>query len=145
MRFTYVPILDALLALNEGNPDRAIDFLTTTAPYDLAESGTWFGRFGNMYPVYVRAQAFLASRKGVQATGQFQKILDNPGLVGSDAVGPLARLGLARGLAQLGDGAKARDAYEKLLKVWAGADRDLPALKQLKAEYAKVSSGSAMF
>jgi hypothetical protein len=51
---------------------------------------------------------------------------------------PFARLGLARAYALQGDAAKAKLAYQDILGFWKDADPDLPAVKQVKAEYAKL-------
>jgi len=37
-----------------------------------------------------------------------------------------------------GDTAKARTAYKDFLTLWIDADRDIPILKEAKAEYAKL-------
>jgi hypothetical protein len=35
--------------------------------------------------------------------------------------------------------ANARSSYQDLLKLWQGADQDVPVLKQAEAEYAKIN------
>jgi eukaryotic-like serine/threonine-protein kinase len=47
-------------------------------------------------------------------------------------------LGLARAYVLQGDTAKAKTAYQDLLALWKDADPDLPVLKEVKAEYAKL-------
>ena len=91
-----------------------------------------------LYPVYVRAEAYLSAQQGTAADGEFQKILDHRGLLWNCATGALAHLGLARALALQGDAAKARAAYNDFLALWKDADPDIPILKQAKAEYAKL-------
>ena len=39
IRFTYSPALRALLALNQGRPAKAIELLTVSKPYELAQTG----------------------------------------------------------------------------------------------------------
>lgn len=51
VRFTYLPVLRALSELSHNRPSEAIERLQVAAPYDLAIPGTWFGFFGNRYPV----------------------------------------------------------------------------------------------
>jgi DNA-binding SARP family transcriptional activator len=50
----------------------------------------------------------------------------------------MARLQLARALALSGDTAKAKSAYRDLLTLWKNANPDIPALKEARAEYARL-------
>jgi eukaryotic-like serine/threonine-protein kinase len=59
-------------------------------------------------------------------------------MVGNEPIGALAHLGLGRAYALSGDSAKSRAAYQDFLALWKDADPDLPALKESKAEYAKL-------
>jgi hypothetical protein len=89
-----------------------------------------------MYPTYVRGAAYLALHKPTDAATEFQKIVDHPGVVLGDPMGAVARLQLARALAQAGDLPKARAAYEELLALWHDADAELDLPKRAKAEFA---------
>ena len=91
-----------------------------------------------MYPAYVRGLAYLQARNAAGAVGEFQKVLDHPGVTLNFSVGPLSRLGLARAYAMQGDSAKAKAAYNDFLTLWKDADPDIPILRQAKAEYAKL-------
>jgi len=73
-----------------------------------------------------------------EAAAEFQKILDHPGIVLNDSIGPMARLQLARALTASGDRAKSAAVYKDLLTLWKDADLDIPILRQAKAEYAKL-------
>jgi Tfp pilus assembly protein PilF len=84
----------------------------------------------------VRAEAYLAARQGREAAGEFQKILDHPGIVSNEPIGALAHLGLARAYVLQGDTAKAGSAYHDFLTLWKDADPDIPILEQARAEYA---------
>jgi tetratricopeptide (TPR) repeat protein len=139
VRFYYLPSVRASLALNRGDPAKAIEFLQVAVPYDLGmpRSAT-FAYFGALYPVYFRGQAYLASHQGADAAKEFQKIVDHPGITIGDAFGVLAHLGLARAYALTGDTAKARAAYQDFFTLWKDADPGIPVLKQAKAEYAKL-------
>jgi len=140
VQFTYLPTLRALLALNRGEPARAIDELQANLHYELAIPAIDFDFFfGGLYSAYVRGNAYLAMGQGTQAAAEFQKILDHPGLVFCDPVGALAHLQLGRAYAISGDQAKAKAAYQDFLTIWKGADPDIPILKQAKAEYAKLN------
>jgi eukaryotic-like serine/threonine-protein kinase len=138
VRFTYLPVLRALFAVHHGEPSSAIEVLQIAVPYDLAIPGSWSGFFGNLYPVYARGEAWLAAHRGAEAAAEFQKILNQRGIVFSDPVGALAHLQLGRAYALLGDRTRAKDAYKDFLTLWKDADPDLPILKQAKTEYAKL-------
>jgi Tfp pilus assembly protein PilF len=127
----WLPIIGAVLALNRKDASAAIGWLRPVSPYDLS-AGAW------PYPVYLRGQAYLMLHDPGAAIGEFQKILDRPGLTLEGPVGALAHLGLARAYALQGDTAKARTAYQDFLTLWKDADPDIPILQQAKAEHAKL-------
>jgi Tfp pilus assembly protein PilF len=146
VRFNYLPALRAQLFLNapdrspdrsQDNPAKAVQALAVAAPYELGVPGNstfWT----NLYPVYVRGQAFLAAHQGAQAAAEFQKIVDWRGVVANEPIGALAYLGLARSYALMGDAAKSRAAYNAFLTLWKDADPNIPILNQATAEYAKL-------
>ena len=138
MQFNYLPTLRARLALTQGNPREALETLRTAAPYELGLPAFGFYNWPNLYPVYVRGEAYLAARQGREAAAEFQKILDHRGIVLNEPIGALAHLQLGRAYAMAGDTAKARAAYQDFLTLWKEADPDIPILKQAKAEYAKL-------
>jgi tetratricopeptide (TPR) repeat protein len=138
VRFSYLPALRALLALNHlgaGEPSQAIELLQIAVPYEL---GAPHGNFGALYPVYVRGEAYLAAHKGAEAAAEFQKILDHRGIVASDPIGALAHLQLGRAFALSGDKTKAKTSYQDFFTLWKDADSDIPILQQAEAEYAKL-------
>jgi len=138
VRFNYLPTLRAQFALNTPNgAAKAVEALAAASPYELGVPGNstfWT----NLYPVFVRGQALLASRQGTQAAAEFQKILDWPGVVVNEPIGALAHLGLARAYVLAGDSAKSRDAYSSFLTLWKDADPDVPTFGAAKSEYAKL-------
>jgi hypothetical protein len=138
VRFRYVPMLRALVAINGGEPSTALDLLQTAAPFDLAAPGSGGGFFGNLYSVYLRGMAFLVAHRGAEAAAEFRKILDHPGIVLCDPVATVARLQLGRALVMTGDTTDARKAYQGFLTVWNEADPDIPILAQAKSEYARL-------
>ena len=138
VRFRYVPMLRALVALDAKKPSKTLDLLPAAAPYDLAMPASWPGFFGTLYPAYLRGMACLAADRGSEAAAEFRTILDHPTLVLSDPVATVARLQLARALAMAGDLAKARAAYESFLTLWNDADPDIPILVRAKAEYRRL-------
>jgi predicted Zn-dependent protease len=128
----YLPVLHAQIALNHGDPQKALDSLAPYEKYDLA--GTQI----SLVQIYLRGQALLAQKKGPAAAAEFKKLLDNRNIAPNDIFPPLAQLGLARAYALSGDSAKARTAYQDFLATWKDADPDIPILKQAKSEYAKL-------
>jgi tetratricopeptide (TPR) repeat protein len=133
LQFNYLPTIHAASALQGGNPAKAVDALVVAAPYELGDVGT-----GNLQPVYLRGEAYLAARHGAAAAAEFGKILDHPGVVGTLLIGALAHLQLGRAYVLQGDTAKAKAAYQDFLTLWKDADPDVPILIQAKAEYAKL-------
>jgi tetratricopeptide (TPR) repeat protein len=143
VQFNYAPTLRALVVLNHNQPTNAVELLQTAIPYELgmtSEGGSeYFLGAGNLYPAYVRGLAYLASHRGVEAVGEFQKILDHRGIVISDPIGALARLQLGRAYVMAGDRTKAKIAYEDFLNFWKDADPEIPILRQAKTEYTALS------
>ena len=139
VRFSYLPVLRARLALNGGDTSNALELLQAAIPYELGvQRSSINGLFGALYPIYVRGEAYLAARQGAKAAAEFQRILDHRGIVVIDPVGALAHLQLGRAFAMSGDRAKAKSAYQDFFTLWKDADPDIPILKQAKAEYAKL-------
>jgi DNA-binding winged helix-turn-helix (wHTH) protein/tetratricopeptide (TPR) repeat protein len=136
LQFNYLPTLRAKLALHGSNPQKALDSLQAAAPYELGLPALSFYNWPNLYPVYVRGEAYLAAHHGSEAAAEFQKILDHRGIVLNEPIGALAHLQLGRAYALEGDTARSRAAYQDFLKLWKDADPDIPILVQAKAEYA---------
>jgi DNA-binding winged helix-turn-helix (wHTH) protein/Tfp pilus assembly protein PilF len=140
VRFSYIPSIRALLALNRREPAKAVELLEVSVPYELgAPHSSMHGFFGAMYPLYVRGMAYLAAQQGREAAAEFQKILDHPGIVVSDPIGALARLQLGRSYLVSGDRTRAKSAYRDFLNLWKDADREIPIFKQAKSEYTSLS------
>jgi serine/threonine protein kinase/predicted Zn-dependent protease len=133
----WLPTIRAQMELGHKNAPRSIELLQPAVPYEL---GMLSGSATNscLYPVYVRAQAYLNAQQSSAAVAEFQKILDHRGLLWNCATGPLAHLGLARAYALQGNTAKAKAAYQDFLALWKDADPDILILKEAKAEYAKL-------
>jgi eukaryotic-like serine/threonine-protein kinase len=136
-KFHYLPTIRAQLALDRDDTAKAIEVLDVAIPYELGMPGEG-GFTPALYPVYVRGEAYLAAHQGREAAAEFQRILDQRGIVQNEPIGALAHLGLARAHATQGDTAKAKAAYQDFLTLWKDADSDIPILKQAKAEYAKL-------
>jgi eukaryotic-like serine/threonine-protein kinase len=138
VKFTYLPVVRAKVALNGGKSSEAIELLKGAEPYDVAFTCSWFGSFGSLYSPYVRGEAYLAAHRYAEAAGEFQKVLDHPGIVFTDPMRVMAHIRLGRTFAMSGDKAKAKAAYQNFLTLWKDADSDIPILNEGNAEYAKL-------
>jgi len=141
VQFSYLPALRALNALNEGDAAKALEKTRAAVPYELAVPGTAYftgaSFFGALYPIYVRGLAYSRLGRHREATAEFQKVLDHPGITLNDPIGPMARLELARALSACGDSAKAGTVYRTLLTIWQDANSDTPLVEQAMAESAE--------
>jgi eukaryotic-like serine/threonine-protein kinase len=147
MQSLWLSAIRAESALARKTPARALDALQAASSIELGNIA-----FGNnvscLYHVYVRGEAYLAAGQGSAAAAEFQKILDHSGIVWNCWTGALAHLGVARANAlqsRTSQGAdadlartRALAAYKDFLTLWKDADRDIPILKEAKAEYAKL-------
>jgi eukaryotic-like serine/threonine-protein kinase len=138
VKVNYLPTLRAKLALLHSNPQEALVILRAASPYEVGLPSLNYYNWPNLYPVYVRGEAYLAAHQGREAAAEFQKILDHRGIVLNEPIGALAHLQLGRAYALQGDTAKSRAAYQDFLTLWKDADPDIPIFKQAKAEYAKL-------
>jgi tetratricopeptide (TPR) repeat protein len=125
-RQIQVPIIDALITYRQ-QPAAAIDRLESLRPYDGAPSAEF-------WPAYIRGMAYLGLKDGAKAGAEFQRILDNRGVAPTSLLYPLARLGSARAAVLAGDTARARRAYDDLLRLWPDADAQIPLVQQVRRE-----------
>jgi|HubBroStandDraft_1064217.scaffolds.fasta_scaffold03331_10 DNA-binding winged helix-turn-helix (wHTH) protein len=131
-----LPEIRAAIALNRDQPDRSVELLASASPYERSY----------LEASYLRGLAYLRLHKGMEATAEFQKIVDHKGANwGATWVHPnwgqyysLSYLGLARGFALTGDMVKARKAFQDFLELWKDADPDCPILQRAKAEFGKL-------
>ena len=139
VRFSYLPVIHAILALNRGDPDRAIAALEPATPYELGSPRCAVVLyFGSLYPILLRGEAYLAAHKGQEAAREFQKLLDHRDIMIGDAVSVLARYGLARSYALSGDLSNARKQYNEFLGLWKDADPELPLLQRTRTQLARL-------
>lgn len=124
-----IPMIRAVIAIHGKNPDLAVDLLRTAAPYELRDFEV----------VFSRGLAYLQARRGIEATSEFQKILDHQGVDPVSLFIPLARLGLGRARALAGDAAGARSAYQSFFTAWKDADTDIPVLQEAHREAAALN------
>lgn len=134
----WLPCIRAAIELNLRRPDRALDVLERTKPYELAFPRPQVGGGGPLYPVWLRGLSFLALARGEEAAAEFQKILRHGNIIANSPIHALAHLELARAYALRGEMVKARAAYADFLNLWKDADPDIPILKQAKTEYANL-------
>jgi eukaryotic-like serine/threonine-protein kinase len=127
-----LPSIRAAIAMNQGNPGKAIELLQSATPYE-------FGTTPLVRPNYLRGLAYLKLHQGKEAANEFQKVLDHTGIcILSLPTCRLARLQLGRARGEAGDAGGARTAYQDFFAFWKDADPDVPILKEAKAEYAKL-------
>jgi eukaryotic-like serine/threonine-protein kinase len=134
----WLPAVQASIEMTRKNPAKALEDLRATAEYELGTPLPQFEVGGSLYPVYIRGQVYLSLHQGKEAAAEFQKLLDQRGVVVNCPLGALARLQLGRSYAMQDDAVRSRAAYQDFFRLWKDADPDIPILKQAKAEYAKL-------
>jgi tetratricopeptide (TPR) repeat protein len=134
----WLPAIYASIEIKRGNPAKAIDLLQPAKPYELGTPLPQFGVGGSLYPLYVRGEAYLSRGRWDEASTEFQRFLNHPGVTVNSPLGALARLQLARSYAAAGQSGRARGTYQDFFALWKDADPNIPILKEAKAEYAKL-------
>lgn len=124
-----VPLVQARIELQRGNPAQAIQLLETTRPYE---------GYALFQIAYLRGQSYLHQQKVADAAAEFQKILDHRGSQPTSPIYSLAHLGLARAAALTGDTARARQAYQDFFALWKDADPDILVLQEARREHEKL-------
>jgi len=131
-----LPEVRAAIEFQRDRPAKALELLTSAAPYERAHPDA----------IYIRGLAYLRLHKGAEAVAEFRKIVDRKGASwGSTWLYPnwgqyysLSYLGMGRGSALAGDTVNAKRAFGEFFALWKDADPDIPALQQAKAEYARL-------
>lgn len=139
MQNFLLPTIRASIELDKNHPQRAIEILRGAGPYELGSTSFGALSLGNLYPAYVRGEAYLKAGQGQEAAAEFQKLIDHRGIVANFVTGPLAHLQLGRARAMSGDKEAARKSYQDFFTLWKDADPDIPILVRAKAEYAKLN------
>jgi eukaryotic-like serine/threonine-protein kinase len=135
VRFSYLPVIRAVIAMQRGKPEQAIDALQASVPYEMGSPrSSQTAYFGSLYPVFFRGEALLAAHKGEEAANDFQKILSHRGIMVGDPVWALAHVGLARAYVLSGEDAKARAEYGEFFALWKNADPGNHILERAQAE-----------
>jgi tetratricopeptide (TPR) repeat protein len=133
MQNYFLPTIRAAIELQRHSPGNAIEILKVVIPYQRGGSS-----LGNLYPTYVRGQAYLQAGQIQPAIAEFQGLVDQPFIVLNSVWGTLSRLQLARAKAKSGDETSARKAYQDFLEFWKDVDPEIPILKQAKVEYSEL-------
>jgi tetratricopeptide (TPR) repeat protein len=133
----WVPTIRAQVSLVNQKPAQALELLEPVKPY---ERGQLVGNlsYSCMIPAYLRAEAYLATKRGPQAFTEFQKLTESRGIVGNCWSGALAILGQGRAQAMSGSTSAARNSYHRFFDLWKSADADLSILKSARVEFAKL-------
>ena len=144
----YLPALQALLALHDSHPEKAIDLLQKCVPHEFDVTALDFNDFfGGLYPIYVRGEALAMMHRDREAAAEFEKILAHRGLLAADPLAAVVTLHMARAYARAGDAQKAKPAYESFLASWKDADPGIPMSTEARREYetlqARVPSSSS--
>ena len=85
----WLPTIRATIAIDRGDPQKAVELLSMASEYELGEPLQWPSH-GTLYPVYVRGEAYLQGGDAVQAATEFQKMIDHRGIVANFPLGALA-------------------------------------------------------
>ena len=123
----YLPTAEAALHLSRREFDRVVEVLRAGSPYE-------HGIVAALLPMLLRGQAQLRAGAFSEAVSEFQSVLQHRGADPFSPAIPLARLGLARALRELGDRSGAARAYQELLAIWRDADGDVPVVREARAE-----------
>jgi eukaryotic-like serine/threonine-protein kinase len=123
----WAPLARSIMFMAEGKSTAAVKVLPAVGRFERRWSDLGLQR----------AQAHAAAADFQSAVAAYQRIVDNPPAWPPSSSGyPAALIGLARALAASGDRAAARQAYERFLDFWKGADRDLRVLVEARRELA---------
>ena len=132
-----LPAVRAAIHLHANDPAGAIEILRPAIKYDFSYQEV---SFNSLYPAYLRGLAYLRIGDGRNAAVEFQKLIDHPGIIERDVDGAVTLLQMARAQKMSGDNVAARKYYEQFLLLWKDADSEIPAYREAKAEYARLTS-----
>jgi tetratricopeptide (TPR) repeat protein len=129
----FVPQARAYVALEAGDPQKALDLLAKGQAFDQASPGP-----------YLRGLAYLQSHDAANAIAAFKIATKYKGASYNNVNNApfslnnygLGLLGLGRAYAMAGDKMQAKAAYEKFFEEWKNADAGLLVIAQAKKEYA---------
>jgi len=126
-----LPCVRAAIAISQNSFDEAIKLLEPMRRFDL-------GAAMGLQSLYLRGLAFLGKQDSAKAADEFQTIIDHRGVAPHSPNWSLAHLGLARARVLAHNVAGARTAYQQFFAIWKDADRTIPLLNQIEAEYSRL-------
>jgi len=88
-----LPCILAALQIGQKQSGKALQILERIRGYEMRWTGY---ELEPLSPLYLRGQALLLAGDSTAAAAEFQRILEQPGLMANSYLGPLAKLGLAR-------------------------------------------------
>jgi tetratricopeptide (TPR) repeat protein len=132
----YLPAAEAAVLLVRGSLEPALEELRRAAPYET-------GFVAALVPTYLRGEVKLKAGAAADAIREYRAVAEHRGAEPFSPVIPLSQLGLARALARSGNAAESRKMYEGLLVTWKEADADLPILRQVRDELARLGPPAA--
>src|SRR5260370_38696120 len=74
-----IPVIQATVEVERGDPRAAIESLRQVAPYDMGSGGPR-PVIGPYSPIYVLGFAYLRARQARETAAEFQKIVDHSGV-----------------------------------------------------------------
>jgi DNA-binding winged helix-turn-helix (wHTH) protein/tetratricopeptide (TPR) repeat protein len=135
---SWLPMVHAAVALHRGDPASVLEQLQRAGRVELGTNAA-------LWPAYLRGLSYLNQGLESEARLEFQKILDNKGVLAPKdfnpaaiTLYPLAYLGRARAATRSGDVDVARLDYEALLELWQDADTDTPIVRAARREYQRL-------
>ena len=127
--------LEGFIALKAGRYQVAVDQLAAVTPDQKNPL--------SINALFVRAQASSALSRWEDAERDYQAILALRPARTYNLAEPMSYIGLARGYAARGNVAAAREQYAKFHALWKQADADLPIVRAVQAEEAKLPAAGS--
>jgi tetratricopeptide (TPR) repeat protein len=128
----WLPVIRAEVELGKGRGTKAISLASAAEPLDPSVADGF--SISPVFPEYVLGQAYLVAGDGAKAGDEFNKLIEQRGMVLNSPLGAFALLGRARAFALAGRRAEAGQAYEAFFTIWKDADPGVPLLRQARAE-----------
>ena len=127
VQFVDVPLVKAQIELNQGGSTKAIDLLDSALVYARANTGV----------LYIRGNAYLKAGRGGDAVQAFQRLLDLKNVISIDPACPSPELAWLAPTSW----PETRPAPAWPIRISSpveGRRYDLPILRDVKAEYARL-------
>jgi hypothetical protein len=116
----WLPCIRAALAMGERDWHAAVEALEPALKVELGITSPFEGCF--MTAPYLRGLALLGAGRPGDATREFAKIIERPGLIKNFVLFPLAHLGASKAAALAGSKAEAALSKAKFDAMWKSAD-----------------------